>query len=98
MIPIKNPNISTNRYKQLLWYEKNYKEIHNEYFDLVKEWQKCSEENWVLEITIENAIEKINDHKIYCEENKGFTKYTDIEIEAIESVISKLEDILKDVK
>ena len=60
MIPIKNPNISTNRYKQLLWYEKNYKEINNEYFDLVKEWQKCSEENWVLEITIENAIEEIN--------------------------------------
>lgn len=47
---------------------------------------------------INKAIEKINDHKIYCEENKGFTKYTDIEIEAIESVISKLEDILKDVK
>ena len=36
------------------------------------------------------------DDKIYCEENKGFTEYTDIEIEAIEPVISKLEDILKE--
>ena len=47
---------------------------------------------------INKAIEKINDYKIYCEENKGFTEYTDIEIEAIEPVISKLEDILKDGK
>ena len=44
---------------------------------------------------IDKALEQINDYKIYCEENKGFTEYTDIEIEAIEPVISKLEDILK---
>lgn len=67
MIPIKNPNISTNRYKQLLWYEKNYKEIHDEYFDLVKEWQECSDKNWVLEAIIENAIEEIN---CLCENGK----------------------------
>lgn len=44
------------------------------------------------------ALEKINDYKIYCKKNKGFTEYTDIEIEAIEPVISKLEDILKEEK
>lgn len=47
---------------------------------------------------IDKALEKINDYKIYCENNKGFTEYTDIEIEAIEPVISKLEDILKEEK
>ena len=46
---------------------------------------------------IDKAIEKINDYKIYCKENKGFTEYTDIEIEAIEPVISKLEVILNEV-
>ena len=35
--------------------------------------------------------------KCYCEKNKGFTQYTDIEIEAIEPVINKIEDILKEV-
>lgn len=47
---------------------------------------------------IDKVTEKINDYKIYCEKNKGFTEYTDIEIEAIEPVISKLEDILKEGK
>lgn len=56
--------------------------------------QQCKKQKEV----INKAIEKINDYKIYCEENKGFTEYTDIEIEAIEPVISKLEDILKDGK
>lgn len=53
-------------------------------------------EYYKLKEVIDKAIEKINDYKIYCEENKGFTEYTDIEIEAIEPVISKLEDILKE--
>ena len=48
-----------------------------------------------LDTRIDKAIEKINDYKIYCKENKGFTEYTDIEIEAIEPVISRLENILK---
>ena len=51
-----------------------------------------------LKEVIDKAIEKINDYKIYCEKNKGFTEYTDIKIEAIELVISKLEGILKEVK
>ena len=55
--------------------------------------QQCKKQKEV----IYKAIEKINDYKIYCKENKGFTEYTDIEIEAIEPVISKLEDILKEV-
>lgn len=50
-----------------------------------------------IENNRDKAIEKINDYKIYCEKNKGLTEYTDIEIEAIEPVISKLEDILKEV-
>lgn len=55
--------------------------------------QQCKKQKEV----INKAIEKINDYKIYCEENKGFTEYTDIEIEAIEPVISEFEDILKEV-
>lgn len=55
--------------------------------------QQCKKQKEVVDKT----IEKINDYKIYCKENKGFTEYTDIEIEAIEPVISKLEDILKEV-
>lgn len=50
-----------------------------------------------LDTKIDRALKKINDYKIYCKENKGFTEYTDIEIEAIEPVISKFEDILKEV-
>ena len=56
--------------------------------------QQCKKQKEV----IDKVIKKINDYKIYCEENKGFTEYTDIEIEAIEPVISKLEDILKEVE
>lgn len=62
--------------------------------DMVLELQ---EESQKQKEVINKAIEKINDYKIYCKENKGFTEYTDIEIEAIEPVISKLEDILKEV-
>ena len=59
--------------------------------------KKLQQENKELKEVIDKALEKINDYKIYCEKNKGFTEYTDIEIEAIEPVISKLEDILKEV-
>ena len=55
------------------------------------------QQNQKYKEVIDKAIEQINDYKIYCENNKGFTEYTDIEIEAIEPVISKLEDILKEV-
>lgn len=63
------------------------------------EYDKETLRDMVLEYQekIDKALEKINDYKIYCENNKGFTEYTDIEIEAIEPVISKLEDILKEV-
>ena len=66
-----------------------FKELFNEMINWKEESQKQKE-------VIDKAIEKINDYKIYCEENKGLTEYTDIEIEAIEPVISKLEDILKE--
>ena len=63
------------------------------------EYDKETLRDMVLEYQekIDKALEQINDYKIYCENNKGFTEYTDIEIEAIEPVISKLEDILKEV-
>ena len=46
---------------------------------------------------INKAIKRINDYKIYCKENYGFTQYTDIEIEAIKPILIKMEDILKEV-
>lgn len=46
---------------------------------------------------IDKAIKKINDYKIYCEENEGFTEYTDIEIEAIKPILINIEGILKEV-
>lgn len=49
-----------------------------------------------LDTKIDRALKKINDYKIYCKENKGFTEYTDIEIEAIEPVLTKIENILKE--
>ena len=49
-----------------------------------------------LDTKIDKALKKINDYKIYCKENKGFTEYTDIEIEAIAPVLTKIENILKE--
>ena len=70
------------------------KDVFDELFNEMINWKE--ESNKQKEV-INKAIEIINDYKIYCQENKGFTEYTDIEIEAIEPVISKLEDILKEV-
>ena len=64
--------------------------VHNKIVNLEQQCKKQKE-------VINKAIKKINDYKIYCEKNKGFTEYTDIEIEAIEPVISKLEETLKEV-
>lgn len=47
---------------------------------------------------IDKAIDRINDYKIYCKENKGFTEYTDIEIEAMEPILTEIDDILKVVR
>ena len=71
------------------------KDVFDELFNEMINWKE--ESNKQKEV-INKAIEIINDYKIYCQENKGFTEYTDIEIEAIEPVISKLEDILKEVE
>ena len=76
--------------KQIEEYQKALDDTMSEKMDLEEDTQKYKE-------VIDKAIEQINDYKIYCENNKGFTEYTDIEIEAIEPVISKLEDILKEV-
>ena len=77
-----------NRAKELL--NENQEVLITKYMFLEQQCKKQKE-------VIDKAIEKINDYKIYCKENKGFTEYTDIEIEAIEPVISKLEDILNEV-
>ncbi len=66
-------------------------ELLLEYIDNLEQQIKKQKE------VIDKAIKKINDYKIYCKENKGFTKYTDIEIEAIEPILIKMEDILKEV-
>ena len=71
------------------------KDVFNELFGEMENWKQDTQK---YKEVIDKAIEKINDYKIYCKENKGFTEYTDIEIEAIEPAISKLEDILKEGK
>lgn len=45
---------------------------------------------------IDKMTKVINDYKKYCETNKGFTEYTDIQIEAIKQVINDLDSILKE--
>ena len=71
-------------------YEKNKR-------DLKRQIQILKRKNKKQKEVIDKAIKKINDYKIYCKENKGFTEYTDIEIEAIETILIKMEDILKEV-
>ena len=82
-----NEDEARKRARELL--NENQVDLITKYMFLEQKLQKQKE-------VINKAIEKINDYKIYCEENKGLTEYTDIEIEAIEPVISKLEDILKE--
>lgn len=75
-IPIKNPNISTNRYKELLRIEKYYKKYQDKYYKEFKENQQLKE-------NYEKAIEILDgayflpceyfadfDEK-YCEERCG---------------------------
>lgn len=64
--------------------ERKEEKIYEQYDELVG-----------LDTKIDRALKKINDYKIYCEKNKGLSEYTDIEIEAIAAVISRLEYILK---
>lgn len=78
-------------------YERTWEELYEDNVSFQKYTDELEKETEELKESINKAIEKINDYKIYCKENKGFTEYTDIEIEAIEPVISKLEDILKEV-
>ena len=47
---------------------------------------------------IDKAIDRINYYKIYCKENKRFTEYTDIEIEAMKPILTEIDDILKVVR
>lgn len=73
MIPIKNPNISTNRYKELLWFEKKYKEYQIKYFETFKELQKSDNKISELEETLEEAIEYIENRFYYNEETGEYS-------------------------
>lgn len=71
MIPIKNPNISTNRYKELLRIEKYYHKLQKEDSELIEEYKdridKLYDEIGILEDRIDNAIKYIknNDYVEY---------------------------------
>lgn len=77
MIPIKNPNISTNRYKELLKIEKYYKEYQNKYYEEVKYSNNLIEKICDLEAKIDEAI-------IYIENNKEFTPRLEDLLEILE--------------
>lgn len=67
----------------------------NNYVDYVSELeQQCKKQKEV----IDKIKKTTNDYKEYCENNAGFTEYTDIEIDAIKPVITNLENILKEGK
>ena len=57
MIPIKNPNISTNRYKELLKTEKYYKEYRDKYFNNNREINTLKDRIYFLEDIIEEIRE-----------------------------------------
>lgn len=61
MIPIKNPNISTNRYNKLLQTEKYYKECCVKYRNEINENLKLKEENDILQDNIYILEEGIED-------------------------------------
>lgn len=69
MIPIKNPNISTNRYKELLQIEKYYHKLQKEDSKLIEEYKdkidKLYDEIGILEERIDNAIEYVNNNSLY---------------------------------
>jgi hypothetical protein len=77
MIPIKNPNISTNRYKELLRIEKYYHKLQKEDSELIEEYKdridKLYDKIGILEEKVINAIE-------YVEESY------DVTVEGIEGV------------
>ena len=71
MILIKNPNISTNRYKELLQIEKYYHKLQKEDSKLIEEYKdridRLYDEIGILEDRIVNAIEYI--------ENDDYVEY-----------------------
>ena len=73
MIPVKNPDISTNRYKELLWFEKNYYEYQKKYFETFKELQKANDKICELEDKIKEINEYIEDRFEYNEETGEYS-------------------------
>lgn len=69
-------------------------DIFNELFD---ELPNLQQENKQLSGIIDKIDKELNEQKADCIKNKGFDTYTDIEIEAIELVLHKIEVILKEV-
>ncbi len=67
MIPIKNPNISTNRYKELLRTEKYYKEYRDKYFNSNNEISTLKDRICFLEDIIEEVREYIMTNGIHSD-------------------------------
>lgn len=89
MIPIKNPNISTNRYKELLQIEKYYKKYKKYYQSEIEGNIKLKEKNYeledkiyILEEGIENIIYQIEHNPRSSAENRD--KY----------IVKQLNDLL----
>lgn len=89
MIPIKNPNISTNRYKELLQIEKYYKKYKKDYQNEIEENMKLKEKNYeledkiyILEEGIESTIYQLEHNPRLSAENRD--KY----------IIEQLNDLL----
>lgn len=70
-------------------------DVFDELFD---ELSNLQQENKQLSRIIDKIDKELNEQKADCIENKGFDTYTDIEIEAIEPVLHKIEVILKEVE
>ena len=80
MILIKNPNISTNRYKELLRIEKYYHKLQKEDSKLIEEYKdridKLYDEIGILEERIVNAIEYVEESYIETVEGiEGIAKF-----------------------
>ena len=69
----------------------------NVFDELFGELPNLQQENKQLSGIIDKIDKELNEQKADCIKNKGFDTYTDIEIEAIELVLHKIEVILKEV-
>ena len=82
MIPIKKPNISTNRYKELLRIEKYCDKLQKEYFNYIEtsrnQVEELCNEIGELEEKIDKAIERLQDYDIVEDKEKVIDDTFDI--------------------